>query len=106
MDTSHLSAQACILARSAFRASAVLIGLPTMTKILVSSAKSLMQVCISSTISLIYMKKVEDVKKILEAHQPCEMPKKKQIPEVHLSVSYYLNDDDSLFSSMVRESIL
>ena len=52
-DTSHLTAQACILARSAFSSSAALMGLSTIIKRLVSSAKSLMQECISSTISLI-----------------------------------------------------
>ena len=56
-DTSHLTAQACILARSAFSSSAALMGLSTIIKRLVSSAKSLMQECISSTISLIYMRK-------------------------------------------------
>ena len=58
-DTSHLTAQAGILARSAFSSSAALMGLCTIIKRLVSSVKSLMQECISSTISLIYMRKKE-----------------------------------------------
>ena len=45
-DTSHLTAPACILARSAFSSSAALMGLSTIIKRLVSSAKSLMQECI------------------------------------------------------------
>ena len=50
-DTSHLTAQACILARSALSSSATLMGLSAIIKRLVSPAKSLLQECISSTIS-------------------------------------------------------
>ena len=58
-DRSHLTAQACVMARPAFSSSAALMGLSTIIKRLVSSAKSLMQKCISSTISLMYMRKKE-----------------------------------------------
>ena len=58
-DRSHLTAQACVMARPAFSSSAALMGLSTIIKRLVSSAKRLMQKCISSTISLMYMRKKE-----------------------------------------------
>ena len=61
-DTSHLTVHSCILARTAFSSSAALMGLSAIIQRLVSSVKSLMQECISSTISstisLIYMRKM------------------------------------------------
>ena len=55
--TSHLDAWACTLARSELSFSAASMGFSTMIYRLVSSAKSLIQALMFSTMSLIYIKK-------------------------------------------------
>ena len=55
--TNHLDAQACTLARSELSFSAASMGFSTMRYRLVSSAKSLIQALMFSTMSLIYIKK-------------------------------------------------